>query len=159
MVLEKMKRISVSDLPRIRPHKTLVTTNGTFDILHVAHLRVLQEAKKKGDILLVLVNDDHSVKLNKGPSRPILPLEERLEMLSALACVDYVMSFSEKDVKTILAQIRPDIHIKGGSFVPERIREEKSLVESWGGKHICLEMIGNYSTTNIIEKIKKLERD
>ncbi len=148
------KIIAWENVQALRKGKILVTTNGSFDILHVGHLRILQQAKEWGDILLVLVNSDNSIKLNKGDSRPIIPLKERMEMLAGLACVDYVISFEEKEVLSILEKIRPDVHVKGGTFVPERILSEKNLVESYGGKHICLSKIEDYSTSNIIEKIR-----
>jgi rfaE bifunctional protein nucleotidyltransferase chain/domain len=148
------KIIEIADIPRIRTNKKLVTTNGTFDIMHIAHVKTLEEAKKLGDKLLVLVNSDSSVKLNKDPSRPIIPEEERIEMLAALECVDYVLLFEDKEVQSTLEKVKPDIHVKGGTFIPERVASEKALVESWGGKHICLVEIPGYSTTDIIKKIK-----
>jgi len=151
-MMEKM--IALEQVAEIRKSRILVTTNGSFDILHVGHLRILQQAKKWGDILLVLVNSDASIKLNKGDSRPIIPLKERMEMLAGLACVDYILSFDEKEVLLPLDKIRPDVHVKGGTFIPECIINEKNLVESYGGKHICLSKIEGYSTTNIIEKIR-----
>lgn len=151
-----MKIVTLEDITKIREGKILVTTNGTFDVLHIGHVRILQEAKSFGDVLLVLVNSDASVKMNKGPTRPIIPESERMEMLAALSCVDYVLKFDEKEVTSLLEKIKPDVHLKGGTFLPERVQAEKSLVESWNGKHVCLEPIGNYSTTNILEKISSL---
>jgi len=151
-----MKYITYEDVSRIRHNKKLVTTNGSFDILHVGHLRILQEAKALGDVLLVLVNSDLSVKQNKGDQRPVIPEKERMEMLAGLSCVDYVLKFDDKDVLATLQQIKPDIHVKGGTFIPERIRAEKELVESWGGKHICLGEIAGYSTTDIINRIRSV---
>ena len=152
---QSKKIIAIEDIPRIRQGKTLVTTNGTFDILHLAHVKILQEAKKKGDLLLVLVNSDSSVKVNKGPSRPIITEKERMEMLASLECVDYVLKFDTKEVLTPLEQIKPNVHVKGGTHILERIKAEKDLVESYGGLHLCLGQIGNYSTTDIIEKIRE----
>ena len=149
-----MKIISIKEILNLRKNKTLVTTNGSFDILHVGHLRILKAAKEMGDILLVLVNSDMSVKLNKGKERPIINLSERMELLAGLECVDYVLPFNEKEVLYILEKIKPDIHVKGGTFIPERVQKEKDLVEEHGGKHECLGKIGNFSTSNIIEKIK-----
>lgn len=148
------KIIALKDIPKVRQDKILVTTNGTFDILHVGHLRILQQAKTFGDILLVLVNSDSSVQHNKGPQRPIIPLKERMEMLTGLACVDYVMSFEEPDVLHSLELIQPNFHIKGGTFISERIVAEQQVLAKYGGIHICLDLVGNYSTTQIIEKIK-----
>lgn len=148
------KLISLNELKDLRKGKILVTTNGTFDVLHVAHLRILQEARKMGDTLLVLVNSDHSVKENKGDSRPFVPEDERIEMLAGLSCVDFVMKFDDREVTSILEKIKPNVHVKGGTVIAERVEKERQLVESWGGKHICLDKIGEYSSTNLIEKIK-----
>lgn len=149
------KIISLDDIPRIRQGKKLVTTNGTFDILHVAHLRILQEAKRFGDVLLVLVNSDASVRLNKGTGRPIIPEDERMEVLAGLACVDYVLKFGDKEVLSLLEVIKPDVHVKGGTFVPERVAMERELVESYGGKHVCLPEYKGYSVTKIITSLVK----
>ena len=151
-----MKIITYDDIEHIRVNKKMVTTNGSFDILHVGHLRILQQAKALGDVLLVLVNSDSSVKENKSDKRPIISEKERMEMLAGLACVDYVLIFDEKKALDPLRKIKPDVHVKGGTYIPERIQEEKDLVESWGGKHICLGEIAGYSTTNIIEKIREV---
>lgn len=148
-----MRIIDMKKVAEIRKNKTLVTTNGSFDILHVGHLRILQKAKTYGDILLVLLNSDASVKLNKGDSRPIIPEAERMEMLLGLSCVDYILKFNDKEVLSTIEQIKPDVHIKGGTFIPERVEKEKHIVESHGGRHICLGKIGDFSTSNIIEKI------
>jgi D-glycero-beta-D-manno-heptose 1-phosphate adenylyltransferase len=141
-----------------RENKILVTTNGSFDVLHTGHLRILQEAKKNGDILLLLLNSDKSVKLNKGEKRPIIPESERAEMLLGLGCVDHVLLFDDKEVINTLKEIKPDIHIKGGTYIPKRVQGEKELIESWGGKHICLGMRGNNSTTDVIRKILEVHK-
>ncbi len=147
--------ISLDEIGCLREGKVLVTTNGTFDVLHVAHLRILQEARKLGDMLLVLVNSDRSVKENKGDSRPFVPEDERIELLAGLSCVDFVMKFDDCEVTGTLEKIKPDVHVKGGTVIPERIGREKQFVESWGGRHICLGKIGEYSSTSLIEKIKR----
>lgn len=116
----------------------------------------MQQAKSYGDVLIVLVNSDSSVQANKGKSRPIVPLAERMEMLASLDCVDYVFPFDEPEVMDCLKKIRPNVHVKGGTYIPERVESEKNLVEQFGGKHICLGKIGDYSSTNIIEKIRHL---
>jgi rfaE bifunctional protein nucleotidyltransferase chain/domain len=133
--------------------KVVVTSNGTFDILHAAHVHILEEAKKKGDKLIVLLNSDASVKQNKGEKRPIVPEKERAILLEALQCVDNVVIFDEPTPFAVLQQLKPNIHIKGGTFEPKRIKEEKELVESWGGEHVCLPLQEGLSTTNIIDKI------
>jgi len=148
------KVITLEEISSIRQNKILVTTNGTFDILHVGHLRILQAARNMGDCLLVLINSDVSVQKNKGTGRPIIPLLERMEMLCGLGCVDYVMPFDTTDVLELLKLIQPEIHVKGGTFIQERIAAEQALVASYGGQHICLAQIGNFSTTNLIQKIR-----
>lgn len=136
-------------------NKTLVTTNGTFDIIHPAHISILEQAKQQGDYLLVLLNSDLSVKQNKDPKRPIFQEGDRVKILSALSAVDYILLFNDKEVLPTLEQIKPDIHIKGGSWIPERIKSEKEIIEKYNGRHICLPQIGGYSTTSIIEEILK----
>jgi len=136
--------------------KILVTTNGSFDILHSAHLNILEKAKGEGDVLIVLLNSDNSVRRDKGEKRPIILEDERATMLSALAAVDHIVIFDEDKPLRILEEIKPHKHVKGGSFVEERIREEKELLESWGGEFKNFELEEGFSTTNIVDSI--LER-
>ena|ERR1043166_2564350 len=138
-----------------RAGKRIVTTNGSFDLLHVGHIRFLQQARKLGDVLIVLLNSDRSIRTLKGSSRPILPQAARAEMLAALRCVDTVSIFDRDDPLFLLRQIKPDVHAKGGSWKPERIAAEKRLVESWGGKLRLFPMIGDHSTTRLIELVKR----
>jgi len=133
--------------------KIVVTTNGAFDILHYAHIKILEEAKNQGDRLIVLLNSDASIKSYKGQERPIIPQEERARMLAALECVDYVVIFNEDKPLKLLEAIRPDVHTKGGTFVEERIKEEKELLAKWGGKFKNFELEDGFSTTNIINKV------
>ncbi len=133
--------------------KTLVTTNGSFDILHYAHVNLLNKAKREGDILIVLLNSDTSIKKFKGESRPIIPQKERALMLAALECVDHIVIFDEDKPLSLLEKIKPHKHIKGGSFIPERIAEEKSLLAKWNGKFMTFELEEGFSTTNIIHQI------
>jgi len=144
----------IKKLPNLKD-KIVVTTNGTFDILHIAHVNLLQKAKKLGDILIVLINSDASVKRNKGQNRPIITEQERAEMLASLSCVDYVMIFDEDKPLDLISKIKPNIHVKGGSFIEERIKEERDLLAQWGGEFKNFELEKGYSTTNIIEKILK----
>ncbi len=134
-------------------NKVIVTTNGSFDILHYAHVNLLEKAKKEGDVLIVLLNDDSSIKRQKGQSRPIIPELERARMLEALESVDYVVIFDEDKPLELLKEIQPNKHVKGGSFIPERIKEEQALLESWGGQFKSFELEDGFSTTNIINKI------
>ncbi len=134
----------------------LITTNGSFDILHLGHLRYLQQAKAWGGVLLVLVNDDQSIMAQKGPQRPIFKQQERMQALAALRCVDYVVPFSGETPLSSLTQIKPQLHIKGGSFEKKRIAEEKKLVESYGGHFQSFDLIGNYSSTKLLKRFIRL---
>ncbi len=135
--------------------KRIGTTNGSFDLLHIGHIYMLESARSLTDVLIALINSDASIKRLKGTRRPIVPEKERAEMLSALACVDYVMIFNEDNPLDYIKELKPDVHIKGGTFVPERIRAERELIESWGGRHITLPIIEGYSTTDLINRIVK----
>jgi len=133
--------------------KIIVTTNGSFDILHYAHVNLLEKAKNEGDILIVLLNSDDSIRRFKGDSRPIIPEQERARMLASLQCVDYVVIFDEDKPLKLLETIKPHKHMKGGTFIEERIREEKELLARWGGEFKNFELEEGFSTTNIINKI------
>ncbi len=133
--------------------KRIVTTNGSFDILHYAHVIILEKAKTEGDTLIVLLNSDSSIKRVKGDNRPIIPQNERALMLSALQCVDYVVIFDEDNPLSLIEKIKPNVHVKGGSFILERIKEEKDLLESFGGEFKNFELEEGFSTTNIINKV------
>lgn len=133
--------------------KIVVTTNGSFDILHYAHVNLLEKAKNEGDILIVLLNSDSSIKRNKGKDRPIIRQNERARMLEALECVDYVVIFDENSPLALIRTIKPDKHVKGGSFIPERIKEEQETLAEWGGEFKNFEMEDGFSTTNIINTI------
>ena len=135
--------------------KIIITTNGSFDILHSAHINILERAKSQGNILVVLLNSDNSIKRNKGEKRPIVNQIERIKMLNSLKCVDFVIPFEEDTPIEVLKKIKPNKHVKGGSVIPSRIEEEKNLLESWGGEFISLPLEEGLSTTNIIEDILK----
>ncbi len=130
----------------------IVFTNGCFDILHLGHVRYLREAKKMGDILVVGLNTDASVKKLKGTSRPYVSELERAEVLASLECVDYVVLFSDLRPDNLIKVIKPNIHIKGGDYKLSQLPERK-LVESLGGKVIIIPPIKGRSTTNIVERI------
>jgi len=137
--------------------ETIVTTNGGFDIMHYAHVNLLEKGKSEGDVLIVLLNSDESIKRFKGPSRPIIPEQERARMLAGLQCVNYVVIFNEDTPLKMLDLIKPQKHVKGGSFIESRIRAEKKLLARWGGQFKGFELEKGYSTTNIINEI--LERE
>ena len=132
--------------------KKIVFTNGVFDILHVGHLTYLEEAKSFGDILIVGVNSDSSVKVNKGDKRPINSETDRAKMILGLKPVDYAVIFDEKTPMEIISKIKPDVHIKGGDYKKEDL-PETPIVESNGGEVKILSFVDNKSTTGVIEKI------
>ena len=133
-------------------NKKIITTNGVFDILHLGHVKYLEEAKKLGDVLIVGVNTDKSVKQNKGDKRPINNEKSRMSVLAALESVDYVFLFNEKDPRNWLGKIKPSIHVKAGDYKLSQIIE-KDIVERNGGKVAIAKAEKNYSTTNLINKI------
>lgn len=130
----------------------VVFTNGCFDILHAGHVSYLNRAKALGDILIIGVNSDMSVSRLKGPSRPINPMDDRIQVLSALACVDYLVPFEDDTPSNLIRVIRPDIYVKGGDYTKETLPEAQ-LVEKLGGVVQILSFVENRSTTSIIERI------
>ena len=132
--------------------KKVVFTNGVFDLLHLGHVTYLQEARMRGDILVVGLNSDASVKRIKGPLKPLLPLAERAEMLLALDCVDYVTFFEEDDPYNVIKTLKPDILIKGGDWAVDKIIGG-DLVQSWGGHVLNLPVVEGRSTTNLIQMV------
>ena len=151
---------SLDELRRVRAQlreagRRLVFTNGCFDILHVGHVRYLSEARRLGDALLVAINNDASVRALKGEGRPVMNEEERAELLAALASVDYVTVFDDVSPRSLIAEILPDVLVKGGDYALEEIhgREE---VEGAGGRVVALPFVEGASTTGIIERIKKV---
>ncbi len=137
-------------------NKTIVFTNGCFDILHIGHVDYLKKAKKLGDILIVGINSDESIKKIKGNKRPILPLNSRMAILDSFKFVNYVIPFDEETPIKIIKKIKPNIHVKGGDYKIEEILE-KEEVEKNGGKAIVIPLVYKISTSKIIEKILKLE--
>lgn len=134
--------------------KKIVFTNGCFDILHVGHIRYMQEAAALGDILIVGLNSDDSVKRLKGPERPINNQNDRAEMLAALEFIDYVAVFDEDTPYELIKRIQPDVLVKGGDYNPDNV-VGKDIVEARGGELRLLDFVVGKSTTNIIEKIRK----
>ncbi len=136
-------------------NKTIVTLNGSFDLLHAGHLSILFEAKKQGDILIVALNSDSSIKQYKNKNRPIIELKYRLEMMSAIDVVDYVTWFDELDPIRILSIIKPDVHVNGAEYGFDCI--EKDTVLKNGGRLHIVKLKEGLSTSNIIKKIKLCE--
>lgn len=134
-------------------NKKIATLNGSFDLLHAGHLHILFEASKQGDILIVALNSDESVKQYKSLSRPVVPLQYRLEMISALAFVDYVTWFDELNPIKILDKIKPDVHINGAEYGENCIESE--IVKKNGGKIHIVPLIPGLSTSHLIQKIQQ----
>jgi rfaE bifunctional protein nucleotidyltransferase chain/domain len=136
--------------------KTVVFTNGCFDILHIGHVRYLQDARALGDILVVGVNTDSTVRRLKGEDRPIVPESERAEVLSALECVNYVTIFDEDTPVELILAIKPNVHVKGGDYKPEDL-PESDVVRKTGGVVKVIPYAGTntkgYSTTGLIDTI------
>jgi len=137
--------------------KKVVFTNGCFDILHIGHIELLESAKSLGDILVVGLNSDDSVKRLKGIGRPINSVRERVRILSALEFVDYVVIFNEDTPYELLREIRPDFLIKGGDYSLDEI-VGRNIVESYGGKVKVIPVLKGKSTTDIINKIMQSEK-
>ena len=129
-------------------------TNGAFDLLHVGHVRYLTGAKELADILVVAVNDDESVKSLKGEGRPVFPLAERMEMVAALEVVDFVVAFSELDVRRVIRTLKPDVHVKGTDYTPETVPERDEVL-AYGGKVAVAGDPKDHSTTEILDTLSK----
>ena len=137
-----------------RDGRRVVFTNGCFDLLHPGHVRCLAEARALGDLLVVAVNSDSSVRGNKGPERPLVPQGDRAEVLAALSSVDYVTIFDEPTPRPLIARVLPSVLVKGADWGPNEVvgREE---VEAAGGQVVSIPLAPGYSTTNLLEKIRK----
>ncbi len=154
----KRKIISQQSLKRLcqklrARRQKIVFTNGTFDILHLGHVTYLQKAKSYGDILVVGVNTDRSVKSYKTPDRPINPEKDRLAVLAALECVDYVALFDEPTPLKLICAVKPDVLAKGADWKKSQIAGARE-VESWGGRVRRIKLVPNRSTTRIINKMR-----
>lgn len=151
---EAVKRENLQDLLKKlrKDHKTIVTTNGCFDILHVGHVRYLEETKKYGDVLIVALNSDKSVRRLKGEGRPINNENDRAEVLNGLKSVDYVVLFDEDSPADLLAEIKPDVHTKGADYTVETLPEAKIIMEN-GGRLEFIKFVEGKSTTSTIAKI------
>ena len=132
----------------------IVFTNGVFDLLHPGHLRYLTQARALGDALIVGINSDQSVRTNKGPGRPITPQEERAEVLAALGCVDAVVIFDGDTPHELIAALQPDVLVKGADWAADEI-VGRDIVEARGGKVVRVPIEMGYTTTGIIERIRR----
>jgi len=136
-----------------RAGRRVVFSNGVFDLLHPGHVRYLQTARCEGDVLIVALNSDRSVRGNKGPTRPIFPEAERAEILSSLACVDAVVIFDEPTPAEIIGAIQPDVLVKGADWAADAI-VGRDTVEARGGKVVRVAVEEGWSTTRIVERMK-----
>jgi rfaE bifunctional protein nucleotidyltransferase chain/domain len=134
--------------------KTVVFTNGVFDLLHVGHLRYLQQARALGDALIVGINSDRSVRAIKGPSRPVTPEHERAEILAALECVDAVVVFDEETPHDLIAALLPDVLVKGADWAADAI-VGRDIVEARGGRVVRVPIEPGHSTSAILERIRQ----
>jgi rfaE bifunctional protein nucleotidyltransferase chain/domain len=146
-------------VPFVAAHRArgrhVVFTNGVFDLLHPGHVRYLQAARALGDVLIVGLNADVSVRRNKGPERPINPEEERAEVLGALACVDAVVVFEEDTPAEIIRLVQPDVLVKGADWPADQI-VGRDTVEARGGRVVRVPVEQGHSTTGIVERVKRL---
>ena len=152
----KVKKLSEMKKLRVKYKKegeTVVFTNGCFDVLHSGHIHLFRQAKKRGNILIVAVNDDLSVRKLKGPARPIFPLEERLEVLDAVENIDYLISFSQSTPRELIQALLPDVLVKGGDWKPDEV-VGKEEVEGAGGEVIIIPYLPGRSSSEILSKIK-----
>lgn len=136
--------------------KTIATLNGSFDLLHAGHLQIIYEASQAGDFLIVALNTDRSIKGYKGPKRPLIPLDYRLQMMCALVFIDYVTWFDEPDPRRLLEEIAPDVHVNGSEYGEECIEAE--TVKSRGGRIHIVRRIPSLSTSDIVNKIIDIEK-
>ncbi len=136
-----------------RDGRRVVFTNGCFDLLHPGHVRCLAEARSLGDVLVVAINSDRSVRGNKGPERPLVAEQDRAEVLAALASVDYVTIFDEPTPRELIARVLPDLLVKGADWAPDQVagREE---VEAAGGRVVSIPLASGYSTTSLVQRIR-----
>jgi len=140
-----------------RKGKKIVFTNGCFDLLHIGHIRYLQQAREEGDLLVLGLNSDRSVRDLKGETRPLLPQEERAEMMAALSMVDYIVIFDERTPLDLIKEIRPDILVKGGDWRKEDIVGGKEVIAG-GGKVVVVPEIPGRSTSNLVNEIIRRSR-
>jgi rfaE bifunctional protein nucleotidyltransferase chain/domain len=148
------KLLSLSDATRVPGRR--VFTNGVFDILHAGHVRYLQAARALGDCLIVGLNSDASTRTLKGEQHPIIPQDERAEMLAALECVDYVVIFDEVTAERVVETLHPEIYVKGGDYGnggEAKVPPEAAIVEHYGGRVSFIPYLAGKSTTNIITEI------
>lgn len=146
--------MTLADALTLREGRHLVFTNGVFDLLHAGHVRYLAEARELGDLLIVGVNSDESVRrLNKGPERPLNSAEDRVAVLEALRAVDGAVIFEQDTPIELIQQLKPEIHVKGGDYRPDQL-PEAPIVEAYGGRVVILPFLPGRSTTELVRRMK-----
>lgn len=151
-IWEREQLAAVLDAER-QQGRRIVFTNGCFDLLHVGHARYLETARSFGDLLVVGINSDASVRGLKGDKRPLVPEQERAELLAHLACVDYVTIFDEERPNALIEIVQPMVHVKGGDYDPESLPEAET-VHRYGGRIEIVPLVQGRSTTNVIDRIR-----
>lgn len=131
--------------------KTIATLNGSFDLLHAGHLEMIYQASRQADVLIVALNSDRSIQQYKSPKRPLIPLRQRMEMVGALAMVDYVTFFEELDPRALLSLIQPHVHVNGAEYGKDCIEAE--TVKSYGGRVHIVDLVPGLSTSALIQKV------
>lgn len=154
--VDDLERLKIGLAYERQRGRRIVFTNGCFDILHSGHIAYLNRAKSLGDVLVVAINSDASVRRLKGPARPINRLEDRIKVLAALSAIDYIVAFNEDNPSRLIQEVRPDIFVKGGDYTREML-PEAALVEALGGKVHILPYVEDRSTSGIIERIRAAE--
>ncbi len=134
--------------------RSLAFANGVFDLLHVGHVRYLQDARTRADALIVAVNSDASTRANKGPDRPVIPEAERAELVAALACVDRVVVFEDRDVRRLLVALKPEVHVKGTDYTAETV-PEREVLAAWGGRVVIAGDPKDHSTTELVRTLRE----
>lgn len=154
----RQKQLTIETLVRVRerhPRQAVVLANGVFDMLHVGHTRYLEGAKALGGVLVVAVNSDRSSNLLKGPGRPLIPEGERVELVAALACTDYVICFDGDQLMEIIRLLQPDVHAKGTDYTEESV-PEGDLVRALGGRVAIVGDPKGHSTTEILRRLSQV---
>ena len=136
-----------------REGRSVALANGCFDVLHVGHVRYLEGARREADLLVVGINADESVRRLKGPDRPVMPEDDRAELVAALRCVDLVLVFHEDDVGRLLLALRPDVHCKGTDYTPETV-PEREVVRSYGGRVAIVGDPKDHDTRALLRKLR-----
>ena len=147
-----VERIVASLRARRERGERVVLANGCFDVLHVGHVRYLGGARGAGDVLVVAINGDSAVRSLKGEGRPVMPADERAEIVAAIGCVDYVTIFDALTVEPILRALRPDVHAKGTDYTPETV-PERAIVAEYGGRVLIVGDPKDHSTTTLLERM------